>query len=337
MPKNKNAAFRYRLINHCLRNRARKWAFDDLLEYVSQRLSEELDVKNGISERSLRADIALMRKDPPTGYGAPILIHKGIVSYTDPDYSIDQVPLNDADREALCDALSLLGQLSGLPHVEALLGVSEKLGVASPSLPDAVVWVERNEHLAGLHHLRSLYRYIREQQPLRLQYRPFGTEEPLEPLVHPYWLKEYNNRWFLFGWSQHEALLRVYALDRIERLSPAGGIAWMPNAYADPNIYFNDIIGVSIPENAVLQNIRLRFSAYRAPYLLTKPLHPSQRLIALHSDGSAELEWRLIPNPELRTILLGFGPDVEVLSPPELREEMAAQLSEALERYLASE
>lgn len=333
MPQNKNAAFRYRLINHCLRNRARKWTFNDLLEYVSQRMLEEFDVKNGISERSLHADIALMRKDPPVGYGAPIVMRKGIVSYSDPHYSIDQVPLNDTDREALREAMSLLSQLSGLPHVDALLGVSEKLGVEAPSLLDAVVLVERNDRLTGLHHLRSLYRYIREQQPLRLQYRPFGTEEPLEPLVHPYWLKEYNHRWFLFGWSQHEALLRVYALDRIEQLNPVAGVVWMPNVHADPWVYFKDIIGVSVPENAVLQTIRLRFSAYRAPYLLTKPLHSSQRLLAAHPDGSVELELQLIPNLELRTILLGFGPDVEVLSPPALREEIAAQLVAALNRY----
>jgi predicted DNA-binding transcriptional regulator YafY len=70
--------------------------------------------------------------------------------------------------------------------------------------------------------------------------------------------------------------------------------------------------------------------------LLTKPLHPSQRVVATHPDGAVELDFRLIPNPELRTLLLGFGPDAEVLSPPALREEMAAQLLEALQRYRAS-
>lgn len=336
MPQNKNAACRYRLINHCLRHRSRRWTFEELLEYVSQRMYEDFDVEGGISERSLRADIALMRKDPPAGYGAPIVIKKGIVWYDDPEYSIDKVPLNDSDRQALHDAMSLLSQLSGLPHVEALLGLSEKLGVEAPAHFDTVVLMERNDRLAGLQHLRILYRYIRERQPLRLSYRPYGAEEPLDPLVHPYWLKEYNNRWFLFGWSQDEALLRVYALDRIERLEAAAA-DWIPNEIADPLLYFKDIIGVSIPENAVLETIRLRFSAYRAPYLLTKPLHPSQRVVATHPNGSVELELRLLPNPELRTLLLGFGPHVEVLSPPTLREEMAAQLSEALQRYRASE
>lgn len=63
--------------------------------------------------------------------------------------------------------------------------------------------------------------------------------------------------------------------------------------------------------------VRLMLGAERQVCdLLTKPLHPSQRIIAGHPNGGVELELRLIPNPELRTILLGFGPDVEVLSPP---------------------
>ena len=332
MPSNKNASYRYRLINYCLRNRQRRWTVGSLLAYVSEKLQEEFDVEGGVSERSLRSDFALMRKDPPVGYGAPIVVKGGRVFYSDPDFSIEKVPLNNADLEALHEAIALLRQFSGLPHVEELLGIARKMGGMEEPAEAAVIHIERNEHLAGLEYLRPLYDSIRKRQPLYLQYRPFGAEAPLSLLVHPYLLKEYNNRWFLLGWSETDVLLRIYALDRIEDIRPAEA-PWVPNGVLDPETYFRDIIGVSIPEDMDVQTLRLRFSAYRAPYVLTKPLHASQQTLALHPDGAAEIGLRLIVNPELRTLLLSFGPDVEVLAPEGLRAEIGAALSVAAGRY----
>lgn len=332
MPANKNASYRYRLINYCLRNRARRWTVDSLVDYISERLREEFDVEGGVSERTLYGDFAVMRKYPPEGYGAPIVIKSRQVSYSDPDFSIDNVPLNNTDIGVLQEAVALLKQVAGLPHVEELLNVARKLGGASESESDPAIHIERNEQLAGLEYLRQLYDCIRTQQPVALHYRPFGAAEPLTPLVHPYLLKEYNNRWFLLGWSETEALLRIYALDRMEALRPAVA-QWIPNNSLDPDTYFRDIIGVSIPEDMTVHAVRLRFSAHRAPYVLTKPLHASQKTAVLHPDGAAEVEIQVIINPELRTLLLGFGPDVEVLQPPGLRLEIAAALQQALSAY----
>lgn len=332
MPSNKNAAYRYRLIDYCLRNRQRRWTVESLMDYVSERLREEFDVEGGVSERSLRGDFALMRKDPPQGYGAPIVVKSGRVYYSDPGFSIQNVPLSTSDMEALQEAMALLRQFAGLPHVEELLTVARKLGWAEEPGESAFIHIERNERLAGLEHLSFLYESIRKRQPLHLQYRPFGAEAPLTPVVHPYLLKEYNNRWFLLGWSETDGLLRIYALDRMEGMVPAA-VEWVPNQVLDPDSYFRDIIGVSIPEEMSLQTLRLLFSPYRAPYVLTKPLHASQQTLALHPDGSAEIELRLIVNPELRTLLLGFGADVEVLAPEGLRREIAEALSAAAGRY----
>jgi predicted DNA-binding transcriptional regulator YafY len=332
MPVNKNASYRYRLINYCLRNRARKWTIDSLVDYISERLREEFDVERGISERSLYSDFAVMRKYPPEGYGAPIVIKNRQVSYSDPDFSIDNVPLNNTDMGVLQEAIALLRQVAGLPHVEELLSVARKLGGVPEPDAGPVVHIERNERLTGLEYLRQLYDSIRTRQPVTLHYRPFGAAEPLRPVVHPYLLKEYNNRWFLLGWSETDALLRIYALDRIEALLAATS-EWIPNGSLNPDTYFRDIIGVSIPEDMTVHTVRLRFSAYRAPYVMTKPLHPSQKTAVLHPDGRAEVDIRVIINPELRTLLLGFGPDVEVLQPPALRLEIAAALQQALSAY----
>jgi predicted DNA-binding transcriptional regulator YafY len=332
MPSNKNASYRYRLINHCLRNRSRKWTIDTLMEYISENLAREFDVKTGVSERSLRGDIALMRKDPPQGYGAPIVIRNRQVYYSDPNFSIHSVPLNTADLNIIHEATALLSQFNGLPHVEEMLSLLRKLDITENPAESAFVHISQNSQLSGLEHMRPLYDYIRRQQPINLAYQPFGNEDRLSPTLHPYLLKEFNNRWFLLGWSETDQLLRTYALDRIVSLEPAP-VPWIPNTVLRPETYFRDIIGVTVPEDMSVQAIRLRFSPHRSPYILTKPLHPSQQTIHQHPDGSAEISLQVIVNPELRTLLLSFASDLEIIAPQFLREDISRELHAAMNIY----
>ncbi|HPI85009.1 MAG TPA: hypothetical protein PLR01_01440, partial [Bacteroidales bacterium] len=72
MPQNKNASFRYRVINSCLRNQFRQWTLDDLIAEVSVQMHEQFGVAGGISKRTIQADLNIMRSDPPRGFAAPI-------------------------------------------------------------------------------------------------------------------------------------------------------------------------------------------------------------------------------------------------------------------------
>ncbi len=74
----------------------------------------------------------------------------------------------------------------------------------------------------------------------------------------------------------------------------------------------------------------MRISGHRFPYIKPKPIHGSQR-IADEAKGIVKL--RLIPNKELEAILLSFGSDVEVISPPELRGTIANKIRETYEKY----
>ena len=97
--------------------------------------------------------------------------------------------------------------------------------------------------------------------------------------IHPYHLKQYNNRWFLFGWEESENYTGItnVALDRIIKISETIEDI-IPNEvdWAD---YFDEMIGVSRPNDKEAVEVKLRFSAKRIPYVITKPIHgASQRL-----------------------------------------------------------
>jgi hypothetical protein len=95
MPANLNALIRYRTIDQCLSNPYRKWTITDLAEACASALKEHRGIYSGISERTIREDIRVMRSDI-LGFNAPIVQSGGHYSYGDRDYSIFNVSIQEA-------------------------------------------------------------------------------------------------------------------------------------------------------------------------------------------------------------------------------------------------
>lgn len=334
---NKMAAYRYRLIDFCLQNRQRRWTIQSLREYLSVKMSEEFDRAAGLSERQLLYDIALMRKDPPQGYGAPIVRKGGFIFYSDPDFSISNAPFNEMDLQTLRTALHLLRPFDELPYFEELHTLLLKLEGRGegPGMKNnrPIILFEKNELLKGKHWLAKIFEHILQKKALRIVYHPFYLNEPIEVIFHPHLLKEFNSRWFALGWNEREQAVWNLALDRIQDIDSLELHPYFANLVLDPDQYFKDIIGVTIPEKMEKVPVRLLFTAARAPYVLTKPLHWSQKVLENYADGSLEIEISVIPNRELESMLLSFGADCEVLSPGSLRQEIARLTLEAANKY----
>ena len=95
MPANLNALIRYRTIDQCLSNPYREWTITDLAEACASALKEHRGIYSGISERTIREDIRVMRSDI-LGFNAPIVQSGGHYSYEDRDYSIFNVNIQEA-------------------------------------------------------------------------------------------------------------------------------------------------------------------------------------------------------------------------------------------------
>jgi predicted DNA-binding transcriptional regulator YafY len=98
-------------------------------------------------------------------------------------------------------------------------------------------------------------------------------------------------------------------------------------AYKETDIdfseYFDDVIGVSIPQGKEPEHVLLRFASSRLPYVLSKPLHPSQKT---KDKQQGLIEISVIPNLELEAQILWFGEDVEVLAPDALRQQIQEKI-----------
>ena len=95
----------------------------------------------------------------------------------------------------------------------------------------------------------------------------------------------------------------------------------MPKYYRaeiDWDTYLKDIVGVSLPKGEPKQVVHLRFYNGRGKYPETKPIHPSQEAFVDLGNGVSETKLHIIITRELKSQLLSFGKDLEVLAPQEL-------------------
>ncbi len=332
MPKNKNASFRYRVIDQCLRNTARKWSLRDLIDKISDELYEQFGHEEGVSKRTVQMDLNIMRSDPPRGFGAPIEVKDGSYFYSDPEFSINQNPLNETDIENLKEAADILRHFRGLPvysEIENMIGkIQQDIFTAQK---DVLIDFEKVEELKNIELLGELYPLLKNKQVLELDYQPFKKEKQEKIQLHPYLLKEYNNRWFLMGWNEVFSDFTVLAIDRIIEYKDLNK-SFIGDFKSKLKELLSHIVGVSIPKEKKVEEIELEVFSVSVPYFLTKPLHPSQT-VKTRDENSAIFYFKLIPNYELEQIILSFGENCIVKKPEYFKEHIKGRILELSKNY----
>lgn len=329
MPDNRKALLRYKLLDKCFIDKYHRYYIEELLEIVNEAL-EDAGIK-AISKRQLYADIEFMKSRD--GWEAPIVsIQDGkrkYLKYTR-DFSIMEVPVTEMEIEQLETLITSLSRLQGIPMYdwidELLINLRQRFGMKGTEAN--CIGFEQNRDMQGLRHLSTLIDCVIKRQPVIIIYHPFG-KNALQWTVHPYYLKQYNNRWFLLGFNPEFEGLSIIALDRIEHVTIAD-IPFKRNLDFDFDAYFRDIIGVSLEKDKEVEHIRLKFSPSRLPYVVSKPIHHSQ-YVENEKDGIVTLD--VIPNKELISELIWFGEDVEVLSPMSLRKEIKERITKMYQKY----
>ena len=96
--------------------------------------------------------------------------------------------------------------------------------------------------------------------------------------------------------------------------------------------FYQDVIGVTVSENLPPQNVQLFVYQSNAPYVLTKPLHPSQQLME-KKDRGIVISIQVQINFELEREILGFGDAMIVLQPQDLKDRIWNKLRRANKHY----
>lgn len=337
MAQNKNALIRYKTIDKCLQNHYRQWTLEDLIEACNEALYEYEGKQNPVSKRTIQLDIQMMRSEK-LGYNAPIEVYdKKFYRYAEDDYSITDIPLTETDINVLTETVSMLKQFkdfSLFADVSDILQRLEDKIYAEKTHNQPIIHLDKNENLKGLHFLDSIYQAIIKKVVLTITYKSFKSTEERTFQFYPLLLKEFNNRWFLIGKRNVKQPIVNLALDRIVTLDFDFSQDFK-NIDFDPEKYYKYVIGVTVNTGLQPRVIQLWIDAKNAPYVLTKPLHNTQRLIETNEDGSIIINLFLIDNYELERVLLGFGDSLEVLKPERLRKRIQHILEKGVKRYQA--
>lgn len=322
MPVTKNALLRYKILDECFSNRYKKFFIEDLIDICSERISEYYGKEKKVSRRQILEDIKFMESSD--GYDAQIeRIKDGkrvFYRYEERDFSILKKPFTADELEAISEAIEIFSRIQGLEWADAL---KVKLK-SSVKLENKIIDFEENRFLKGLKFLGSLYHYIINNQSIEIQYKPF-IETSQTYIISPYYLKQYNNRWFLLGKNHIENYLQVIALDRIQNLEISNE-KYIENEI-DFEDYFEEIIGVTNFQDKKIEEIKIQLSENIIPYIISKPLHPSQRI-----EGNI-LTINVKLNYELESLILSFGEKIKVLAPTDLKNRIYERLQESVNQY----
>ena len=336
MQASRYATIRYQTIDRCLQQKHRRWTSSALAEACASTLAEIDPRVEPPSRSTIGRDIRVMRSSPPLGYDAPIEwdSSRGTYYYSEPEYSIHHMPLSEKDLHVLDGALTILQQFQFSHQVEGLESTANRLQIALRSRrrqTQPIIAFSQPPDTPAYRWLDPLYSAIEQRRCLEIVYEPF--EEPaFRAVISPHLLKEYNHRWFLIAYHHEQKQIRTYALDRIQHVDHYLLDQYYRSPRFHPQTYFNDIVGVSLMEDRPVEEIRLRTTLLRARYMLTKPIHPSLRVVEETPDHTI-FSLRLIPNFELETILLSLAGEAQVLQPAWLAQRIRERLEKALQEY----
>jgi predicted DNA-binding transcriptional regulator YafY len=333
---NKHQIIRHNRLDRCFKNTGKEYSFEDLLDAVNESILDHDATSSGVQTRTLRKDITFMRSE--AGYNAPIETLKSsngtnYYRYSDKNFSIHNSPLNDTEAQQLKKAISILQRFEGSPEFEWVNEIApllnDKFGLKSND--QKVMSLETNIDYKGYEYITPIFNAIINKSVIVINYGPFGkVEYPVT--FHPYHLKQFNDRWFVFGYNEFNDMPQWnLALDRIN-----GEIVKTNNKYIEDTTdwaeFFDDIIGVSKDISNKVEEVKLVFNKDQAPYIETKPLHWSQKSKKL-DDGSLEIRIKVMLNHELEMRLLSFGEKVKVIAPEDLVIKIKDRITQQFENY----
>lgn len=326
------AQIRYNALDKCFSNFGRRYYINDLVEACNQAIVNFSGEQEGVHKRQVYEDIKFMESE--AGFAIDLKRTKDgkrvYFRYSDHNYSIKQSPLSQTELIQINETLAILARFQGLPQFEWIGEISSRLEIISHTNPGRIIHFEQNQYLRGLEWINPLFQAIYHHRRINIKYQTFKETGIKEHLIRPSLLKQYNQRWFLFG-SNENGQLSNFALDRITAIQESTA-AFPEQPLPNFEEYFEDVIGVTVPSNAAVITIRLKIEPTLWPYIKTKPLHGSQKKITGEGENIV-IELHLIPNYEFFSLILGFGERITVVAPENIVRQFKDKISAMAVNY----
>lgn len=318
--------------------------FDRIFELNRILRSARLPVPRRQLEQSLecsRATVKRLIEEMRLYLNAPIVYDRKLKGYTyeasaGEMYELPGLWFNASELQALLTIQQLLQQVQpGLfeSHLQPLLQRIDQLlsrrHAGMSALPQRIRILRAAARPPGPH-FTLLASALANRRRVYLGYFNRTENQMTEREVSPQRMTHYRDNWYLDGWCHLREGLRTFSLDAIREARVLQESATEITERALENHYSTayGIFSGQADKRAIV-----RFTAQRARWVAGEQWHPQQRSRWLE-DGRYELFIPYRHAEELVMDLLRYGPDVEVMEPPELRRELTLRLQQALNQYL---
>jgi len=325
MPQTKNANLRYRAIEQCIkRNKHMPPTLYDLMEACSKVLSVNGKVVS-VGKTTIQHDIQDMREGRAvTNKKAPIQydpVAKGYI-YTDHNFSLDELQLDEDEWHALRYAATLLYQYKEVPLFSHFKTAIERIDSAfqlgldpEDKSIDRIVLFETPNSTSGYQWIYEIFYAIKRSFPIEFKYENIYKKEKRKYRALPYLLREYRNRWYMVVWSEEKECFVTFPLDRIIELKAIQEKQKRRDDF-DAAKFFSDSVGIFAVKGSPKKTKLTVFPPYDR-LLELEPLHSSQTL-QKNKNGSVSIEVKVNITPEFVNRILSFGPYCKVEQPAEL-------------------
>ena len=176
--------------------------------------------------------------------------------------------------------------------------------------------------------LKGLLQAVIDRNIVKFTHHSFWTEKSRSMAIMPHLLKQYQNRWYVYGCFPNGEF-RSFGIDRITDLEVLSE-SFKPKMKR-PKEMFDNIIGL-VYEAEKLEEVILSYDPFQGNYIKTQPIHSSQEIL-VDDDNELRISIRVIPNYELEEQIMKQGERVKVLEPEWLREVVKERLKIALNNY----
>lgn len=335
MSTNKHAVIRYQTLDKCFRNPGRRYFIEDLIEACDKSIYEFTGSDSGVQKRQIFEDIKFMESSQ--GWSIDLERRKDgrkvYYRYVDTSFSINNRLLNESEENQLKEVLLTLSRFKGMPQFEWIDEMVVRLEASFSLKAEAgkIIEFEQNQYLKGLEFFSELFNSVLYKKTIEVTYQGFKQENQVILIFHPYYLKQYNNRWFVFGRTNGFTNLTNIAIDRIISLKETKN-AFIENDTISFNEFFEDMIGVSESIDRKPEKVILQIGKELWPYIETKPLHGSQKLIKKAKEFTV-ISLLVHINYELKSLLFSLGENLKVIAPTTLANEIKLKARKLIKNY----
>jgi predicted DNA-binding transcriptional regulator YafY len=336
MATNKHATIRYHALDRCFSNHGRKFFIEDLINACNDAIYEYAGIVDGVKKRQVFDDIIFMESEQ--GWSIPLERFKDgkkvYYRYTEKSFSIKNQIINQEEVEQLKNVLNMLSRFKGLPQFEWIEEIQIRLEDTFKLKGNlqATVGFEQNPFLKGLNYFTELFNAIQNQKALKIRYQGYKQVKAIDVVFHPWYLKQYNNRWFLFGLNDEFKSLSNLAIDRIVSTNESKE-KYKLNNEIDFEEYFDDVVGVTVRRDVPTEKLIIKITKELWPYIVSKPLHGSQK-IKSKNESNVVIELNVQVNHELMALLFSYMDSIEVVEPRDLREKFKIISETLYQKYI---